>query len=152
MLPPLNLYLERRGRAGWGFGACARGGRKSWQRPDFVASFFRPASNASGIRSPAAKKKDRKIDVDPTFPAASLPRIRGELSEHGAEPPATFRPRSEILPRFSPRISKHSTAQRGVRGAPALPPNFQTSKLLNLSHSQTFKPSNFQTSFDRATP
>ena len=120
--------LKRRGRAGWGFGACARGGRKSWQRPDFVASVFRPASNASGIRSTAAKKKDRKIDVDPTFHVASFPRIRGKLSEHGAEPPAPARPRSEILPRFSPRISKHSTA----RHHSTVQPNFRTFKLLNL--------------------
>ena len=47
--------------------------RKKRQRPDFDAPVFRQSALARVIRTQAAKKKGRKIDVDPAFP----PEIRG---------------------------------------------------------------------------
>ena len=61
--------------------------RKKRQRPDFDAPVFRLSALARVIRTQAAKKKGRKIDVDPAFP----PEIRGasdaDLASTSAESP-----------------------------------------------------------------
>ena len=66
--------------------------RKKRQRPDFDAPVFRLSALARVIRTQAAKKKGRKIDVDPAFP----PEIRGvsdaDLASTSAESPSTRRP------------------------------------------------------------
>ena len=66
--------------------------RKKRQRPDFDAPVFRLSALARVIRTQAAKKKGRKIDVDPAFP----PEIRGvsdaDLASTSAESPPARRP------------------------------------------------------------
>ena len=66
--------------------------RKKRQRPDFDAPVFRLSALARVIRTQAAKKKGRKIDVDPAFP----PEIRGvsdaDLASTSAESPSAQRP------------------------------------------------------------
>ena len=66
--------------------------RKKRQRPDFDAPVFRLSALARVIRTQAAKKKGRKIDVDPAFP----PEIRGvsdaDLASTSAESPTARRP------------------------------------------------------------
>ena len=61
--------------------------REKRQRPDFDAPVFRLSALARVIRTQAAKKKGRKIDVDPAFP----PEIRGasdaDLASTSAESP-----------------------------------------------------------------
>ena len=52
--------------------------RKKRQRPDFDAPVFRLSALARVIRTQAAKKKGRKIDVDPAFPP-SLCRLPNRL-------------------------------------------------------------------------
>jgi hypothetical protein len=62
------------------------------QRPDFDAPVFRLSTLACVIRTQAAKKKGRKIDVDPAFP----PEIRGvsdaDLASTSAESTPARRP------------------------------------------------------------
>ena len=66
--------------------------RKKRQRPDFDAPVFRLSALARVIRTQAAKKKGRKIDVDSAFP----PEIRGvsdaDLASTSAESPPARRP------------------------------------------------------------
>ena len=66
--------------------------RKKRQRPDFDAPVFRLSALARVIRTQAAKKKGRKIDVDPAFP----PEIRGasdaDLASTSAESPPARKP------------------------------------------------------------
>jgi hypothetical protein len=66
--------------------------RKKRQRPDFDAPVFRLSALARVIRTQAAKKKGRKIDVDPAFP----PEIRGvsdaDLASTSAEATPARRP------------------------------------------------------------
>ncbi len=66
--------------------------RKKRQRPDFDAPVFRISARARVIRTQAAKKKGRKIDVAPAFP----PEIRGvsdaDLASTSAESPPARRP------------------------------------------------------------
>ena len=66
--------------------------RKKRQRPDFDVPVFRLSALARVIRTQAAKKKGRKIDVDPAFP----PEIRGvsdaDLASTSAESPPARRP------------------------------------------------------------
>ena len=66
--------------------------QKKRQRPDFDAPVFRLSVLARVIRTQAAKKKGRKIDVDPAFP----PEIRGvsdaDLASTSAESPPARRP------------------------------------------------------------
>ena len=66
--------------------------RKKRQRPDFDAPVFRLSALARVIRTQAAKKKGRKIDVDPAFP----PKIRGvsdaDLASTSAESTPARRP------------------------------------------------------------
>ena len=68
--------------------------RKKRQRPDFDAPVFRLSALARVIliRTQAAKKKGRKIDVDPAFP----PEIRGvsdaDLASTSAESTPARRP------------------------------------------------------------
>ena len=66
--------------------------REKRQRPDFDAPVFRLSALARVIRTQAAKKKGRKIDVDPAFP----PEIRGasdaDLASTSAESPPARKP------------------------------------------------------------
>ena len=66
--------------------------REKRQRPDFDAPVFRLSALARVIRTQAANKKGRKIDVDPAFP----PEIRGasdaDLASTSAESPPARKP------------------------------------------------------------
>ena len=84
---PFSFHAHREGRrAGVDSAACTATAEKR-QRPDFDAPFFRLSALARVIRIQAAKKKGRKIDVDPAFP----PEIRGvsdaDLASTSAESP-----------------------------------------------------------------
>ena len=87
-----SFHAQREGRrAGVDSAACTATAEKR-QRPDFDAPVFRLSALARVIRTQAAKKKGRKIDVDPAFP----PEIRGasdaDLASTSAESPPARKP------------------------------------------------------------
>ena len=87
-----SFHAHREGRrAGVDSAACTATAEKR-QRPDFDAPVFRLSALARVIRTQAAKKKGRKIDVDPAFP----PEISGvsdaDLASTSAESHPTRRP------------------------------------------------------------
>ena len=89
---PFSFHAQREGRrAGVDSAACTATAEKR-QRPDFDAPVFRLSALARVIRTQAAKKKGRKIDVDPAFP----PEIRGasdaDLASTSAESPPARKP------------------------------------------------------------
>ena len=136
MLRPLPLSLSGGGERGGGSARAHAAAGKVGSDPILSRRFFAQRATRAGFAARRRKRKTAKSMSTQLFQPQVCRVSAANLASMAPNPQPRLAPVAKSCRdsrRAYPSTARHSTAQRGVRGAPALPQNFQTSKPPNFS-------------------